>query len=82
MAKFKDFHSSFKDSYSSSRTGWGCFFTFIGTIFGIAAIISKLIGESDSSWWWILAPFWIPLAFVIVILLVTGVAILNKELRK
>jgi hypothetical protein len=82
MAKFKDFYSLFKDSRPSSRTGWGCFFTFIGTIFGVAAIISKVIGESDSSWWWILAPFWIPLTFFIVMFLATGVAILYKELRK
>ena len=30
-------------------------------------IILKLTGEIDWSWWWVLAPFWIPWALVIII---------------
>ena len=89
MAKFKDFYSlfkefrsSFKDSRSSSDKGWILFFTILGTVFWVVAIISKMIGTSDSSWWWILAPLWIPWAIFFVMLLVTGVATLYKELRK
>jgi uncharacterized membrane protein YhdT len=82
MAKFKDFYSSFKDSRSSSNTGWGLFFTFLGTVFCVGSIISKLTGTNDSSWWWILAPLWIPLVFIIVMLLGIGGVIIYKELRK
>lgn len=35
-------------------------------LLGIAFIILKLCGVIAWSWWWVLAPFWIPLAIVIV----------------
>ena len=40
------------------------------SLLGIAFIILKLCKVIDWSWWWVLAPFWIPLA--IFILFVVG----------
>lgn len=42
------------------------FFSILGLIF----ITLKLMGELTWSWWWVLAPFWGPVVFVLVIMLV------------
>lgn len=34
----------------------------------------KLTGQIDRSWWWVLSPQWISLAFVVVAILVVWVA--------
>lgn len=39
-------------------------------ILGIVFIALKLTGHIAWSWWWVLAPFWIPLALVAVIFVV------------
>ena len=41
-----------------------------GTV-GVVFIVLKLVGVIDWSWWWVLAPIWIPTAIVIVALIVT-----------
>lgn len=33
----------------------------------------KLTGYIAWSWWWVLAPLWIPLALVLVLLLIVGI---------
>ena len=38
-------------------------------------IILKLCKVINWSWWWVLAPFWIPLALVVIILIITGIVI-------
>lgn len=42
-------------------------------LLGLLFIALKLCGVIDWSWWWVLAPFWIPVALVIVIILVAVV---------
>lgn len=37
-----------------------------GTLLTIAFIVLKLCGVIDWSWFWVLAPLWIPFAIVIV----------------
>lgn len=37
------------------------------TILGIVFIVLKLCGVIDWSWLWVLSPFWIPAAIVIVV---------------
>lgn len=39
-------------------------------ILGLIFITLKLCGTITWSWWWVLAPFWGPLAVVLVILVV------------
>jgi hypothetical protein len=39
----------------------------LGTILGVVFIILKLTGVISWSWVWVLAPFWIPLALVALI---------------
>lgn len=45
----------------------------------IAFIVLKLTGFISWSWWWVLAPTWIPLALALVCLLVLGIATYIKE---
>jgi hypothetical protein len=58
----------------------GCSLT---TVLGVVFLVLKLVGVIDWAWVWVLAPFWIPIALVIVIaiiwLLVVGiVAIVSR----
>ena len=39
------------------------------SLLGIAFIILKLLGLITWSWWWVLAPFWIPFAIILALLL-------------
>ena len=53
-------------------------YVYSGMTFGdlllVAFIVMKLTGVIDWSWWWVLAPLWIPLALcVIMIIVVTWV---------
>lgn len=37
-------------------------------VVGIVFIILKLVGVINWSWWWVLAPIWIPVVLVLLIL--------------
>lgn len=55
----------------------------LATVLGVVFLVLKLVGVIDWAWIWVLAPFWIPLAVVIVFaifwLLVVGIiAIFNR----
>jgi len=41
----------------------------------VAFVVLKLCGVIGWSWWWVLAPFWIPVALVVLLLLGAGVAL-------
>lgn len=45
----------------------------------IAFIVLKLTGFIDWSWLWVLAPLWIPVAIVLVVLLAALIFVLVKE---
>ena len=52
---------------------------FLALIF----ITLKLIGLIDWSWWWVLAPLWVQLVLVLVMLMVAGgVAILTHKKKR
>ena len=46
-------------------------------LLGISFIVLKLIGVINWSWWWVLAPFWIPLGVsilgIIIALVLLGI---------
>lgn len=42
-------------------------------VLGIVFIVLKLVGVITWSWWWVLAPFWIPLAIVVVCLVIFAI---------
>lgn len=50
------------------------------TLLGLLFIALKLTGYIQWSWLWVLAPFWIPLALIIFILIIVGaIAIFKKK---
>jgi membrane protein YdbS with pleckstrin-like domain len=54
-----------KETSSSSSSGIG----FCGLL-TVAFVVLKLVHVIDWSWWWVLSPIWIPIGFVVFILLV------------
>ena len=58
---------------NSTDTGVG-----LGTILFIVFLILKLTETIDWSWWWVTAPIWIPVAFIILLFGVT-VILFPKE---
>lgn len=59
-----------KDDNNSKTAGGGIGFS---GLLGILFIALKLCGVINWSWWWVLAPFWIPVALIIVIILMAVV---------
>jgi hypothetical protein len=60
---------------SSKSTGIG-----VGGLLGILFVALKLCGVIDWSWWWVTAPFWIPVAIIAAVFLVIGLiaVVVNK----
>lgn len=45
--------------------------SFSGTsLLSVAFIVLKLCNVIDWSWWWVLAPIWMPLALVVILLII------------
>jgi hypothetical protein len=47
------------DASQSSGGGLGC-----GTVLALIFITLKLTDNIDWSWWWVLAPLWLPIAIL------------------
>ena len=67
---------SSSNSNSSASGGIG-----VAGLLGVAFVILKLVHEIAWSWWWVLAPFWIPAAITVLILLgvLAGVALFGSR---
>ena len=50
-------------------------------LLAVAFIVLKLMNVIDWSWWWVLAPLWIPVAIYLFILFVIFVVAVVKEWR-
>jgi hypothetical protein len=59
-------------SNSSGSSGIG-----LSGILGVVFVTLKLTGHIDWSWWWVLAPFWIPPT--IVLLIAFGIFLLRNS---
>ena len=42
-------------------------------LLGVAFIVLKLCKVIDWSWWWVLAPFWIPLIILIILMIIYAI---------
>ena len=45
----------------------------LGTVLFLVFLVLKLTEVIDWSWWWVTAPLWIPIAFVIALTVLLGV---------
>lgn len=53
------------------------------SLLGLVFIILKLCNVIDWSWWWILAPFWIPVVFALfLVILVLIICYFSKTMRE
>lgn len=66
-------------SSNNNSTGSGIGFCGLLTI---AFIVLKLTECIAWSWWWFLAPAWVPLAIVLVVLAIVGIVLLVKILKR
>ena len=57
-------------SSSSSSAGGG---TSVAGLLGVLFVGLKLTNVIAWSWWWVLSPFWIPFALLIVIGIIAGI---------
>jgi len=63
---------------SSSSRGKGTPAVLLGIVF----IVLKLTHNIDWSWWWVLSPFWIPIAIILIIGLALGLITLLVDKEK
>jgi uncharacterized membrane protein len=54
-------------SSSTQTSGIG-----VSGLLGVAFVVLKLTHVIDWSWWWVLAPFWVPFAILAVVVLIGG----------
>lgn len=45
------------------------------TVLGVVFVTLKLVDKIDWSWWWVLAPFWVPYALIASFLFIVGVIV-------
>lgn len=51
------------------------------SILGLIFVTLKLTNYITWSWWWVLAPFWMPIAIVVIIAGILGIGIAINESR-
>ena len=49
---------------------------------GLVSITLKLFNLVDWSWWWVLAPFWVPVALILVFVILLAVFGRIKIIKK
>jgi hypothetical protein len=54
---------------SNSSNGLG-----LGTVLFLIFMTLKLTGNIDWSWWWVTSPLWIPIALLLIVFSVIGIA--------
>lgn len=68
------------DSNSSGRSGMGCV-GFFSALLGVAFIVLKLIGVIGWSWWWVLAPLWVPAAIIVILVIAILIIEVATEMK-
>ncbi len=54
---------------NSSNNNTNAASTLVFGLLGIVFVVLKLLGVIDWSWWWVTAPFWLPTAIGLCVLL-------------
>ena len=47
--------------------------------FALLFVALKLLGYIDWSWWWVLAPVWIPISVAVVVMVIVGAVLLHNR---
>lgn len=48
-------------------------------LLGVAFVILKLCKVINWSWWWVTAPFWVPVAIGVLLVLIAGVIVAFED---
>lgn len=59
-------------AHASASASASAGFPIVGLL-GVAFIILKLTGHIAWSWFWVLAPFWIPMGVILAVAILVGV---------
>lgn len=64
---------------NSNVTVSGGFIGGLARTLGIVFIVLKLADVIDWSWWWVLAPFWIPFTFSLLFAIVVALVLAGRR---
>lgn len=56
--------------------------TSFTTLLAVAFIVLKLVGVIDWSWWWVLAPIWIPGLLILALLILWFIIAVFGETKR
>lgn len=62
-----------KEGQVADGHGATCDFGGLSTLLTVVFVVLKLTDNIDWSWWWVLAPIWIPLSIFFVLVISIGV---------
>lgn len=66
---------------SKSSSGIGCS-GFLAVLLTVAFVVLKLCGVIAWSWWWVLAPAWIYVGIVVLILITVAIIFLATDKKR
>lgn len=72
-----NYHTDNQEDRTTVNGGVG-----VSGLLGVAFVVLKLLGVVDWPWVWVLSPFWLTAALVIVVLVAIFTAIIIKVARK
>lgn len=58
----------------NEQGGIGCL-----TVLGLIFVVLKLTDLIDWSWWWVLAPFWGPVALTVTVILIVSILVSDRR---
>lgn len=58
----------------NERGGMGCL-----TVLGLIFIVLKLTDLIDWSWWWVLVPFWGPVALTVTVIVIVSILVSDRR---
>ncbi len=79
MTKFEyDLYKEYDKKTTTAAKGGLSFLEVLLIVF----IVLKLCHVISWSWWWVLSPFWIPVAFIIILIIIYTIIYVIQKLKR
>ena len=79
MTKFEyDLYKEYDKKTTTAAKGGLSFLEVLLIVF----IVLKLCHVISWSWWWVLSPFWIPVAFIIILIIIYTIIYAIQKLKR
>ena len=79
MTKFEyDLYKEYDKKITTAAKGGLSFLEVLLIVF----IVLKLCHVISWSWWWVLSPFWIPVAFIIILIIIYTIIYAIQKLKR